>query len=139
MIARDFTSEILKLPHGDEFKPRVTASRAGDSVEIRFRPGSVYGIRVDDLVTVLHTVDGDHIAGALIKGLGACLARIKDQLPGFAISIQDGSVRVATFFTARLWTLSAEELKELPTIHYQQLIEIAEQSDIKLPADLQAC
>ncbi len=139
MIARDFTAGILKLPHGDKFKPRMTASRAGDSIEIRFRPGSVYGIRVDDLVTVLHTVDGDDLAGALIKGLAACLSRIQDQLPGFAISIHDGSVGLAAFFTARLWTLSAEELKDIPTIHYQRLIEVAKQSDIMLPADLQAC
>ena len=51
-------------------------------------------------------------------------------LPGFKIEIHDGRVKLEHIFRARLWSLQLAP-RSMPTLMYQKLIEVAEESDVE--------
>ena len=68
--------------------------------------------------------------GSLIKGVSKFGEAVLRQMPGFRIEIQEGRVRLAHIFRARLWS-SQQEPQALPTLAYKKLIDIAGETEVE--------
>ena len=109
------------------FEPAATYDRDGDCIEFLAGPDSFYGERVDDLVTVYYSHETGEIVGALLKGVSRFCQELSKNLPGFAIEIQDGRVRVHALFLARLWSTHSAP-NDVRVLTYRKLIEVAEKT-----------
>jgi hypothetical protein len=56
-------------------------------------------------------------------------------MPGFEVEIRDGRVRLMHLFLARLWS-SERDPRELATLTYQKLIDVAETTAVEIDAQL---
>lgn len=111
-----------------KFVPTAYYDADGDCVEFLARPDPFYAERVDDLVTVYYSQDTNEVVGSLIKGIGRFCQKAMKKIPGFKVEIHGGRVKLSHLFRAKLWT-SEESIDTLPTLTYQALIKVAEESD----------
>ncbi|MCX6796846.1 MAG: hypothetical protein NTW06_05130 [Candidatus Falkowbacteria bacterium] len=130
MSNENFEKEVLRLaqPSG-RFEPVAYYDEDGDCIEFLISNDDYYAERVDELLTVYYSRDKNEIIGSLIKGVRKLYQNVISKLPGFAIEIQDGKVRIAHLFRAKLWT---EQLKQTSgnTIlvkTYQKLADCADE------------
>ena len=131
MSNSDFAKRMMLLARSaDEFEPTATYDPDGDCIEFLAKPDSFYAERVDDLVTVYYSQDTKEVVGSLIKGVSGFCKKLSETMPGFAIEIRDGRVRLVHIFRARLWT-SKMEPRDLTTLTYEKLIQVAEESEVE--------
>ena len=125
----DFAKRMLLLGKpAERFRPTATYDPDGDCIEFLASPDSFYAERVDDLVTVYYSQETGEVIGSLIKGVSKFCETLMEKMPGFRIEIRDGRVSLQHIFRASLW-FSDFGPEDLPTLTYQKLIDIAEQSD----------
>jgi hypothetical protein len=124
----EFAQEVMRLAGSQEaFEPTTSYDPDGDCIEFLASAEPFYAERVDDLVTVYYGQESKEIVGSLIKGVARFCRRLLEQLPGFAITIQDGRVSLEHIFLARLWS-SPPSTSELVRITYRKLAQVAEQA-----------
>jgi len=119
---------MLLAKPAERFKPTATYDPDGDCVEFLANPDPFYAERVDDLVTVYYSQETDEVIGSLIKGVSKFCGRFLDRMPGFRIEVRDGRVKLEHVFRARLWS-SDHRPGEMPTLIYEKLIDVAEETD----------
>ena len=56
--------------------------------------------------------------------------RVAATLPGFAVEIREGRVRLVHVFRAQLWGATREP-QDLKTLTYTKLIQLAEEADVE--------
>ena len=120
---------LLAKPAG-QFKPTATYDPDGDCIEFLVKPDSFYAERIDDLVTVYYSQETGEVIGSLIKGVSEFCRAFQERMPGFEIEIHDGWVSLEHIFRARLWS-SQQDPQALPTLTYQKLIDIAEETEVE--------
>jgi len=132
----EFAKRMLLLARpAEQFRPTATYDTDGDCIEFLVKPDPFYAERVDDLVTVYYSQETGELIGSLIKGVSKFCASVAERLPGFKIEVHDGPVQLEHIFRARLWTLPAGR-EELITLIYRKLIDVAEESDVAIEANL---
>lgn len=132
----DFAKRMMLLSRpADQFHPTATYDPDGDCIEFLAKPDPFYAERVDDLVTVYYSQDTQEVIGSLIKGVGGFCKRTLNTMPGFRIVVQDGRIRLEHIFLARLWSEEMDP-RAVASLTYQKLIEVAEEADIDVAADL---
>jgi hypothetical protein len=131
MSNSDFAKRMMLLARpAEQFQPTATYDPDGDCIEFLAKPDPFYAERVDDLVTVYYSQETDEVIGSLIKGVRGFCEAILRTMPGFRIEIRDGRVRLVHIFRARLWT-SKTDPKDLATLTYEKLIQVAEESEVE--------
>jgi hypothetical protein len=132
----DFAKRMMLLARpAEQFEPTATYDPDGDCIEFLAKPDPFYGERVDDLVTVYYSQDTNEVIGSLIKGVSKFCADVLVKMPGFKIEIRDGRVRLEHIFLARLWSAERDP-RELATLTYKKLINVAEATDVEVEAEL---
>jgi len=127
----EFAERVLALADPDKaFVPQAIHDKDGDCIEFLSKPDPFYGERIDDLLTVYYSQESDEVIGAIIKGVRRFCEKMFAQFPGFQIEIEDGKVKLACLFRAKLWA-SKPSPNKLPIIAYKKLIEVAEESGIE--------
>lgn len=127
----EFAKRMMLLAKpAEHFRPTATYDRDGDCIEFLAKPDPFYAERVDELVTVYYSQETDEVIGSLIKGVAKFCNELLERMPGFKIEIQDGRVKLEHIFRARLWS-SPHEPQTMPTLTYQKLIDVAEESDVE--------
>jgi len=121
---------MLSARPADEFKPRADYDPDGDCIEFLVKPDPFYAERVDDLVTVYYSEVTGEVIGSLIKGVESLCNALKEKMPGFAVTIQDGSVRLEHIFLAALWMRESTP-QAIPALAYKKLADIAERSNVQ--------
>jgi len=79
-------------------------------------------------VTVYYSQETGEVVGSLIKGVSKFCKALLERMPGFRIEIRDGRVSLEHIFRASLW-FSDFAPEDLPTLTYQKLILMAEESE----------
>lgn len=131
MSNSDFAKRMMLLARpAEQFEPTATYDPDGDCIEFLARPDPFYAERVDDLVTVYYSQETNEVIGSLMKGVRGFCEAIDRAMPGFKIEIRDGRVRLVHIFRARLWT-SKTAPKDLATLTYEKLIQVAEDSEVE--------
>ncbi len=131
MSNSDFAKRMMLLARpAEQFEPTATYDPDGDCIEFLAKPDPFYAERVDDLVTVYYSQETNEVIGSLIKGVRDFAAKILETMPGFQIEIRDGRVRLVHIFRARLWA-SKSDPKDLVTLTYRKLIQVAEESEVE--------
>jgi len=131
MSSSDFAKRMMLLARpADQFEPTATYDPDGDCIEFLAKPDPFYAERVDDLVTVYYSQETNEVVGSLIKGVRGFCEAIDRTMPGFKIEIRDGRMRLVHIFRARLWT-SKSNPRDLATLTYEKLIQVAEESDVE--------
>jgi hypothetical protein len=115
---------MLMARPAERFKPTATYDPDGDCIEFVAKADPFYAERIDDLVTVYYSQETGELMGSLIKGVLRFCADMAKRMPGFALEIQDGNVRLVHLFRARLWS-SDRQPQDLTTLTYRKLIEVA--------------
>lgn len=134
MSNADFAKAVIRIAGPPKpFEPVAYYDRDGDCIEFIAKPEPFYAERVDGLVTVYYGQESKEIVGSLIKGVSRFLPKVFAQCPGSRILIKDGRVRLEHLFLAQVFM--ASESDKLPTLTYEKLIEVAEQS--KASADVE--
>lgn len=132
----DFAKRMMLLARpAEQFEPRATYDPDGDCIEFLAKPDPFYGERVDDLVTVYYSQDTNEVIGSMIKGVSKFCADVLAKMPGFSIEIRDGRVRLQHIFLARLWSAERDP-RELVTLTYKKMIDVAEAADVEVEAEL---
>jgi len=132
----EFAKRMMLLAKPAEpFRPTVTYDPDGDSIEFLAKPDSFYAQRVDDLVTVYYSQETDEVIGSFIKGVSKFCKLLLEKMPGFRIEIRDGRVSLEHIFRASLW-FSHFAPEDLPTLTYQKLIDIAEETEAEAELSL---
>ena len=127
----EFAERVLSLTHPEvPFAQQAAYDHDGDCIEFVARPDSFYGERIDDLITVYRSQESNEIVGALIKGVRDFCESMFEKYPGFRIEIEDGKVKLAYLFLAKLWAIKHTP-SDLLTLTYKKLIEVAEESGIE--------
>jgi hypothetical protein len=127
----EFAKRMMLLAEPvEQFKPTATYNPDGDCIEFLASPEPFYAERVDDLVTVYYSQETQQVIGSLIKGVSRFCNALLKKMPGFRIEIQDRQVKLQHIFLARLWT-SPSGPRDLPTLTYQKLIAIAEDTVVE--------
>jgi hypothetical protein len=127
----EFADHMMRLATScGRFEPTAIYDPDGDCIEFLAKPHPFYARRIDDLVTVYHSQETDEIVGSLIKGVTGFRTKILEKMPGFAIEIQDGRVRLVHIFLAQLWASNVQPL-EIVVRTYKKLIEVAEEADLE--------
>jgi hypothetical protein len=103
--------------------------------EFLAKPDPFYAERVDDLVTVYYSQESHEVIGSLIKGVSRFWSELLQKMPGFKVEIKDGRVSLVHIFRARLWTTTAGP-SDMATLTYRKLIQVAEESQAEVTADL---
>jgi hypothetical protein len=130
----EFARRMMLLAEpAERFKPTATYDPDGDCIEFLVSPDPFYAERVDELVTVYYSQETNEVIGSLIKGVAKFCKTVLQQMPGFKIEIRDGRVSLEHIFRARLWSASLEP-QALPTLAYQKLIAMAEQTEVEVEA-----
>ena len=125
----EFAEKVLRMAEqAPEAGPTATYDPDGDCIEFLAKPDPFYAERVDDLVTVYYSQETGEVIGSLIKCVSDLKAQLLRDLPGFRIVISQGRVRLEHVFLARLWSEDRQP-DALPTVTYQKLAELAEQTD----------
>lgn len=119
---------MLLAKPAEQFRPTATYDPDGDCIEFLARPDSFYAERVDDLVSVYYSQETGEVIGSLIKGVSKFCKTLLEKMPGFRIEIRDGRVSLEHIFRASLW-FSHFAPEDLPTLTYQKLILMAEESE----------
>ncbi len=131
MSNSDFAKRMMLLARpAEQFEPTATYDPDGDCIEFLARPDSFYAERVDDLVTVYYSQETDEIIGTWIKGVSRFCCKLLETMPGFQIEIHDGRIRLVQILRARLWS-SKTDPKDLVTLTYKKLIQVAEDADLE--------
>ena len=125
---------LLARP-AEQFVPTALYDPDGDCIEFLATPDPFYAERIDDLVTVYYSQETDEVIGSFIKGVSEFCKEVLEKVPGFRIEIQDGRVRLDHIFLARLW-MSEVDPQDLATLTYRKLINIAEEADVQVEAEL---
>ena len=125
---------LLAKPAG-EFKPTAYYDSDGDCIEFLAKPDPFYEERVDDLVTVYYSQKTGEVIGSLIKGVSKLTARLKQKLPGFLITIEDGRIRLEHLFLAGIW-LQKSKPQAIDVLAYKKLAEMAERTSVEVSAEL---
>jgi hypothetical protein len=81
-------------------------------------------------VTVYYSQETNEVTGSLIKGVSEFCAAVLQRMPGFRIEIRDGRVSLQHIFRARLWSVALDP-QGLPTLAYQKLIAMAEETEVE--------
>jgi hypothetical protein len=126
---------MLLAKPAERFRPTATFDPDGDCIEFLASPDSFYAERVDDLVTVYYSQETGEVVGSLIKGVSKFCRTILEKMPGFRIEIRDGRVSLEHIFRASLW-FSRFAPDDLPTLTYQKLILMAEESEAEAELSL---
>jgi len=108
----------------NQFKPTAAYDPDGDCIEFLAKPDPFFAERIDDLVTVYYSQETGELIGSLIKGVVRFCDEKAKRMPGFAIEVHDGPVRLVHIFQARLWS-SGRDPHDLVTLAYRKLIEVA--------------
>lgn len=139
MTNAEFAAQVAELAR-EAGPPQATAvyDPDGDSIEFLSRPEPFYAQRIDDLVTVYYSQESREVIGSLIKGASRFCSEILKRLPGFRIEVIDGNVRLEHIFQARLWSREHDS-KDLATITYRKLIQVAEETGVKVEGAEQLC
>jgi hypothetical protein len=125
---QEFAKRMMLLAKpAERFRPTATYDPDGDCIEFLASPESFYAERVDDLVTVYYSQETGEVIGSLIKGVSKFCKTLLEKMPGFRIEIRDGRVSLQHIFRASLW-FSHFAPEDLPTLTYQKLILMAEES-----------
>jgi hypothetical protein len=131
----EFAARVMLLAQSAErFTPRADYDEDGDCIEFLTRPDPFYAERIDDLVTVYYSQITDEVIGSFIKGVSVFCEVLKDKLPGFLISIQDGRIQLQHLFLARMWMQESPKVG-IAAVTYKKLAQIAEESSV----DAQVC
>jgi len=127
----EFAKRMMLMAQGAErFRPTAAYDPDGDCIEFLASPDPFYAERVDDLVTVYYSQETKEVIGSLIKGVSKFCSELLEEMPGFRIEIHDGRVKLEYIFRARLWS-SRQDPQDLPTLAYQKLIAIAEETEVE--------
>src|SRR5712675_2400481 len=81
-----------------KFQPKPYYSRAGDSLTFFFKDNPSYAVRVDDLLTLYRSIDGEEMVGCEIKGVHCILEKMGD----FGVRIRSGKIDLSMLFLAYL-------------------------------------
>lgn len=132
----DFAKRMTLLAQpAAQFEPAATYDSDGDCIEFLAKPDPFYGERVDDLVTVYYSQETNEVVGSLIKGVSRFCDDVLARMPGFKIEICDGRIRLVHIFLARLWSAERDP-RELTTLAYKKLIDVAEATEVEVEAEL---
>ncbi len=104
-------TEFLKDRKFKGFESRPIYSADGDFISIYLSDEDSYAERIDDLLTVYHSVKTDALVGCKIKGVRRLLKTLGD----FGVSVQNEDISVSLLFVAA--TLSSPEQRD----RYRQL------------------
>jgi hypothetical protein len=126
---------ILLAKPASEFKPTAYYDSDGDCIEFLAKPDPFREERVDDLVTVYYSQKTGEVMGSLIKGVSTLAKRLKQKLPGFMITIEDGRIRLEHLFLAGMW-LQKSKPQAIDVLTYKKLAEIAERTSVDVSAEL---
>lgn len=133
---QEFAKRMLLLANSAErFKPYASYDPDGDCIEFLAKPDPFYAERIDDLVTVYYSQETNEVIGSLIKGASQFCKQFMVQAPGFRITIEDGPVRLEHIFLAKLWAKSGDP-QDIKTLAYRKLIQMADENDVHLDAEL---
>ncbi len=120
----------LMAKPAEDFRPFAYYDPDGDCIEFLIKPDPFYAERVDDLVTVYYSQDTDEVVGSLLKGVSKFCQDAVAKMPGFKVEIRDGKIKLEHVFRLRMWT-STMKPRDLPTLTYQKLIDVAEKADLE--------
>lgn len=79
--------QVVKGPA--QFRPEPWYNHWGDCVEYKLADEAHYARRVDDLLTVYHSLDNDRVIGFQIKGVGAMAKEL--DLKAFSLTAQEST------------------------------------------------
>jgi hypothetical protein len=132
----EFAKRMMLLARPvEQFRPTATYDPDGDCIEFLAKADPFYAERVDDLVTVYYSQETGEVIGSLLKGVSTFCKQMLEQMPGFQIEINNGRVRLVHLFRARLWS-SAKDPQDLATLTYRKLINVAEQANAEVDAEV---
>lgn len=132
----EFAKRMMLLAKpASEFKPTAYYDSDGDCIEFLAKPDPFREERVDDLVTVYYSQKTGEVIGSLVKGVSKLAQRLKQKLPGFIITIEDGRIRLEHLFLAGMW-MQKSEPQAIDVLAYKKLAEIAERTSVDVSADL---
>jgi hypothetical protein len=132
----EFAKRMMLLARpAEQFRPTAAYDPDGDCIEFLAKPHPFFAERVDDLVTVYYSQETGEVIGSLLKGVSAFCKQMLEQMPGFQIEISNGRVRLVHLFRARLWS-SAKDPQDLATLTYRKLINVAEEANAEVDAEL---
>lgn len=132
----DFAKRMMLLARpAEQFEPTAIYDPDGDCIEFLAKPDAFYAERVDDLVTVYYSQETNEVIGSLIKGVSRFCDDLLAKMPGFKIEIHDGRVRLLHIFLARLWS-SERDPRGLATLAYKKLIDVAQDTEVEVDAEL---
>lgn len=133
----DFAKQMMLLAKpAEKFEPHAYYDADGDCIEFVAKPDSFYAERVDDLVTVYYSQATGELMGSLIKGVSHFLKQTLLKNPGFKIEIEDGGIHLVHLFRAKLWSKAATDENRMQSLIYKKLIEVAEESDVEVDAEM---
>jgi len=110
----------------EEFKPYAEYIPEADSIEFFFEPDQAYAERVDNVLTVYMTMDGDHIVGCEIKGIKHLL----DVMGNFGLKIKEQHISLSFFFAASILNAKPDKIRT-----YQKLAKEAEDTEAAVNKD----
>ena len=123
----DYTNYVLSLAESmKKFEPHTHYDKDGDCIEFIARDDDFYAERIDDLVTVYYSRESKQIVGSLIKGVNKFCSALSEKMPGLAIEIKDGPVKLEHLFLAGKWAKS----DKITSVTYEKLAQIADESNV---------
>ncbi len=133
MSNEEFAKRMMLMARpANEFKPEATYDADGDCIEFLAKPDPFYEERIDDLVTVYYSQKTNEVIGSMVKGVSKLAKRLAEKLPGFAITIEDGRIRLEHLFLAGIW-LQEGKPPAIRILAYKKLAEIAERASVDVP------
>jgi len=90
----DNLMDYLSGQPAPKFSPSLLYSEDGDFITYFFSNAECYGHRVDDLLTVYLSVNGDDLVGCKVKGV----ARIVGELGSFGMNLNDLDAKLSLLF-----------------------------------------
>lgn len=88
--------DYLKGKESLGFESKPVYSRVGDFLTLFLRDEAYYAERVDDILTVYHSVAADELIGCKIKGV----QRLLGTLGKFGVSVEDADIELTFLFLA---------------------------------------
>jgi hypothetical protein len=110
--------------------PQAMYDPDGDCLEFVITSENYRGKRLDSLVTVYIGEDTGEVVGVVIKGVKQRLTRaIREKVPGFAVEIRGGKVRLEALFQVLYWTESSSGMERRV---YDRIVAAAEKGNVEL-------
>ena len=129
-INEQFTESMLELSQEPiDFVPDAYYNKAGDCIEFLAKPDPFYCERINDQVTVYYSQISKDVIGAQIKDIKKLKAEILSKMPGFAIEIRDGKVKLSMLFLASLWSADWQDNETCYVQVYEKLRQYAEENN----------